>query len=299
MSAEATGWVYRRSPYRGASFTVHLAVADSVNDQHGNEFWMAQGALASKARVGRQTANIALATMVADGYLEILEEGGGRSRPAHFRFLFPDVPVTHETRKLSSRRTVSKLSSTATESAETVVSVAETVVYGDRQRTQENPKEASKAFPPTEGTPKAKPAVATPQTPKAKPAPKPKAPPHPETSVLISYFVSLTDTPTLKGSTARVGQEIKKALGAGSAPAHIREALERLVKDGNPGAFVRLLNGVERHHRQHDKASRDSPVARLVIGMAAEEDAGRRHDDGGASVAEMMEQYGYVAGRLL
>jgi len=291
VSAEATGWVYRHSPYRGALFSVHLAVADSVNDQHGNEFWMAQGTLASKARVGRQAANTALAGMVADGYLEILEEGGGRSRPSHYRFLFPDVPVTHETRKLSPGTTVFP--------PQTVVSVAETVVPGDRHRTQENPKEESKVFPPTEGTPKAKPAVATLQTPKAKPAPKPKAPPHPETSALISYFVSLADTPTLKGSTARVGQEIKKALGAGSAPAHIREALERLVKEGNPGAFIRLLNGVERHHRQHDKAPRDTPIARLVLGMAAEEDAGRRHDDGGASVAEMMEQYGYVAGRLL
>ena len=51
MSAEATGWVWRHSPWKGehAKFLLHLAVADVVNDAHGNEFWMSQANLAEKS----------------------------------------------------------------------------------------------------------------------------------------------------------------------------------------------------------------------------------------------------------
>jgi hypothetical protein len=124
VSAEAVGWVYRHSPFRGSLFTVHLAVADSVNDQRDNEFWMTQSLLAAKTRLGRQSVNDALETLVAGGFLQLAESGGGRSRACRYLFLFPDAPVVYETRKLSSQATVSapqKLSSQAT------VSPAETL----------------------------------------------------------------------------------------------------------------------------------------------------------------------------
>jgi hypothetical protein len=38
VSAEATGQVWRSSPYRGAMLLIQLAIADVVNDAHDGEF---------------------------------------------------------------------------------------------------------------------------------------------------------------------------------------------------------------------------------------------------------------------
>lgn len=97
MSAEATGWVYRCSPYTGVRFAVHHAIADSVNDQNADEFWMRQGVLAKKARTTRGTVNAALAAMIEEGFLVLLEEGrGGANR---YRFLMPEgTPTVYDPR---------------------------------------------------------------------------------------------------------------------------------------------------------------------------------------------------------
>ena len=47
----------------GAVFLVELMIADSVNDQHGNVFWMSNVNLARKARVSRETANRCVAAL--------------------------------------------------------------------------------------------------------------------------------------------------------------------------------------------------------------------------------------------
>lgn len=94
MSVQALGWVFSHSPLRGTALALHLAVADSVNDQHGNELWMSQANLARKARTTRPTVNRVLAEMVDLGLLELLEEGrGGTNR---YRFLTPDRPVEYQ-----------------------------------------------------------------------------------------------------------------------------------------------------------------------------------------------------------
>jgi hypothetical protein len=98
MSLDAIAWVYRHSPYRGATFAVHLAVADSVNDQYKNELWMEQGKLAAKARVGRQAVNAALSTLTAEGFIRDLGPVSGQNRVRRFRFRYPDVPVVYESR---------------------------------------------------------------------------------------------------------------------------------------------------------------------------------------------------------
>ncbi len=51
------------SPSSGAMFLVELMIADSVNDQHGNVFWMSNVNLARKARVCRETANRCVAAL--------------------------------------------------------------------------------------------------------------------------------------------------------------------------------------------------------------------------------------------
>ncbi len=102
MSAEAAGWVYRHSPYEGATFAVHCAVADTANDQYGHEIFFAVATLAAKARCSPSTVKIALRKLVDDGFLESLDEPGkarAQGRPNRFRFVFVDeAPVVFETR---------------------------------------------------------------------------------------------------------------------------------------------------------------------------------------------------------
>jgi hypothetical protein len=89
VSGEATGYVYRSSSARGATFTVHLAIADTANDAHDYRFWLPVGAIAAKARVSRSTAVLAIAWLVEHGYLERLSPGGnpGRAEAVEYRFL--------------------------------------------------------------------------------------------------------------------------------------------------------------------------------------------------------------------
>lgn len=149
MSAQATSFVWEYSPYRGSTFDVHKAIADSVNDQHSNQFWMFQDKLARKARVSRETGNRAVKRLIADGFLELVEEGGGRNRPSRFRFLFPKVPQMYDSTTPDGKpKTVTRDHSNPLETVtrdhskttETVISVDETVTRDHSQRTKENSK---------------------------------------------------------------------------------------------------------------------------------------------------------------
>ena len=96
MSAEATGYVFRHSPYSGTTFAVHLAIADTVNDQNGHRFWMSQSKTATKARTTRKSVNEALTRLEADGFL--LRIGKGPKDTVAFVFLFPDVDAVYDSR---------------------------------------------------------------------------------------------------------------------------------------------------------------------------------------------------------
>jgi len=86
-------------------FAVHHAIADSVNDQHDNEFWMAVGRLAEKCRLTRRTAGLAMATLVAEGYVDITDgDPVNAARPVRYRFLFPESPVVFEGRRVRDPR---------------------------------------------------------------------------------------------------------------------------------------------------------------------------------------------------
>lgn len=89
MSAGNVGWVFDHSPYSGARFVLHLALGDIANDTYHDEIWASLPTLATKARQSPSSARTSLATMVADGYLELIEMGGGRSRPSRYRLLKP------------------------------------------------------------------------------------------------------------------------------------------------------------------------------------------------------------------
>lgn len=96
MSADATGYVFRCSPFSGATFIAHLAIADSVNDQHHNEFFMSIHNLAKKTRLSRRGTQSAVRALEARGFLTRLSEGKGEVY--RYRFEFCPQPVVYETR---------------------------------------------------------------------------------------------------------------------------------------------------------------------------------------------------------
>lgn len=88
MSAEATGWTWKHSPFSGSQLLVHLAIADVVNDLHENEFWMSTETLARKAKVSRSTVTETLRCLVDYGGLLVLEPGGASRRPTRYQWQF-------------------------------------------------------------------------------------------------------------------------------------------------------------------------------------------------------------------
>ena len=162
MSAEATGWVYRYSPFVGVTFWVHHAIADSVNDQHENLFWMGQCKLAKKARVSRRSAQRALALLLDAKFVELVEEGKDAGESNLYRFLFPDIPVVYNSREIANaargvRRHDAPLDRKGASPHRTeCATVTHLVRHGDAQ-TQIEPKKGGgggdDAFGPTAQTP--------------------------------------------------------------------------------------------------------------------------------------------------
>ena len=89
MSVQATTWVYEHSPYTGVFFSVHLAIADIVNDLYDNRFWLSEEALATKARCSTRTVERAKAQLVKDGYLEVTDGRHGPGKTNEYRFMMP------------------------------------------------------------------------------------------------------------------------------------------------------------------------------------------------------------------
>lgn len=88
-------WVFRYSPYSGDRLVIHLAIADVVNDLYDNEFWIKIGDLATKTRCSVRTVQYAIRAMETDGLIAMLEAGGGRGKPARYRFLIERVQDLH------------------------------------------------------------------------------------------------------------------------------------------------------------------------------------------------------------
>ena len=97
MSAEAVGYVYRHSPYNGATFTIHLAIADTVSDQNNNQFWMSTDNLAEKTRTSRRTTQKAIDQLCEDFFI-VETRPANQHQPATYKFLYPLVDIVYETR---------------------------------------------------------------------------------------------------------------------------------------------------------------------------------------------------------
>ena len=96
VSARALAHVLEHSPYKGTKLLCHVVIADCVNDLHGNEFWMRTSELARRARCSRASACRALAEMVEDGGLELLESGATAGQASRYRFVEKPVDNTTE-----------------------------------------------------------------------------------------------------------------------------------------------------------------------------------------------------------
>lgn len=97
MSATATAYVWKHSPYRNGALNVHAALADTANDLNDNQIWFSVTRLAAKARVGRSTVMNTQADMIKDGFLEVVRAQRGSASPKVYRLLFPaDAPVVYE-----------------------------------------------------------------------------------------------------------------------------------------------------------------------------------------------------------
>jgi hypothetical protein len=92
MSCETMRHAIARSPYKGATYLVHVMLADTVNEAHGNEFWMATTTLAAKTRLTRKTVATALDRMVDDGWLQTLKDRPGT--PTLYRYVDRDDVAT-------------------------------------------------------------------------------------------------------------------------------------------------------------------------------------------------------------
>lgn len=100
MSAYEIGWVYRHSPFIGATFAVHLALADSANDQHDRELWAADATIAAKARVSVPTVRRARTELEEAGFLALVTPGRGRGKTNLWQLLLPeDAPVIFRYRR--------------------------------------------------------------------------------------------------------------------------------------------------------------------------------------------------------
>jgi hypothetical protein len=144
VSADATGWVYRFSPATGATLLVHLAIADSANDQHGYELWMRQAWLAGKARVSRRAVNTALAWLADNALLELLEQGAKAGRPNRYRLLMPKLTAVFDPQQ--------GVQPVHTPSAAGAQGGENTVHTGVRTGVTHNPRDNPKENPTKEGT---------------------------------------------------------------------------------------------------------------------------------------------------
>lgn len=94
----------RRSPFTGATYVVHLMLADTVNEANEYEFWMSVPKLAAKARLNAGSVRRALREMEDAGWLEVVDgadpaERARRGRPTRYRLLLPDdAPIVYDER---------------------------------------------------------------------------------------------------------------------------------------------------------------------------------------------------------
>jgi hypothetical protein len=87
VSIEAMNHVWKSTPYSPALSYILMAIADVVNDTHGNTFYMSIPNLAIKANCSERTIQRSLRQFEEDGWLTLTAQGNGRDS-AHYQFNF-------------------------------------------------------------------------------------------------------------------------------------------------------------------------------------------------------------------
>lgn len=87
MSVQAMSDVLEHSPFAGATFLVHLLIADTVNEQNEYHYWAAQDYLAKKCRLTTRSVRRAITELVDAGYLVVVKRPG-RYETVTYRFVF-------------------------------------------------------------------------------------------------------------------------------------------------------------------------------------------------------------------
>lgn len=282
MSGRATGWVYERSPYTGAAFAVHLAMADVVNDMHENEFWAANATLCAKARISRQACNGVLARMVKDGLLEVLQRPPrGTHAPVRYRFLMPETATVFFDGR--ARVAVDDMKQGVLMSSEATPHVAVDDTFMSSEATQ-SLRGNSKERTPTAGDRRSAPSSPRSVPPKAErvngqrttgltPGPKPKVAPAATSSDKDGEAPEqdearrIADRVSAAGRCAtdvrRQAMEYRKFLGVGVEPEVIeRAALTlRTITEGTMGVAIQKL--------ETDRTGKLRPAPRYVQPEAA------------------------------
>lgn len=87
MSIKIMSWVLDHSPYDGKARLVHAVLADHANDD--GLCWPSQTTIARRAGCSVEHVRVTVRTMIADGYLSIVQEST-RSGQAHtYKLLVP------------------------------------------------------------------------------------------------------------------------------------------------------------------------------------------------------------------
>lgn len=87
MSFKEVGWVLDHSPYVAAQRLIHIVLAERANEDNRWELWFSVPVIAAKANVSGRTVTRALAQMVTDGFLAVIEALPGRA--VRYRFVMP------------------------------------------------------------------------------------------------------------------------------------------------------------------------------------------------------------------
>lgn len=87
MTWTEQAWVEENSPYEAAAYATHLIIAGIVNPDHEYELFVHPDKLAKRCHCSVSTLRRQLAKMVTDGYLAMVDAGGGRGKWATYRFV--------------------------------------------------------------------------------------------------------------------------------------------------------------------------------------------------------------------
>lgn len=89
VSHQATEWVWKHSPFTGATLLVHLAIARAVGPD--NLYAAPVPELAAETRCSERSVVTALSGLTDDGQLQQIEPGGGRGKPSRYRLVMRET----------------------------------------------------------------------------------------------------------------------------------------------------------------------------------------------------------------